>query len=137
MAKETTKEIFTATGRRKEAVARVRLLPQGEGKITVNDTQNGCFRFSAANFKNSTLPRQYESHHINEHEHYFTSCRFGEPGFGQLSETAPCEIKRGAENGSEIGAFCKLNNPVKFDSLKTKVEEYLPFGLIPIFIHET
>lgn len=30
------KEIFTATGRRKEAVARVRFLPQGKGKISVN-----------------------------------------------------------------------------------------------------
>ncbi len=31
-----SKEIFLATGRRKEAVARVRFLPQGKGKIVVN-----------------------------------------------------------------------------------------------------
>ena len=34
--KENTKEIFMATGRRKEAVARVRFFPKGEGKIVIN-----------------------------------------------------------------------------------------------------
>jgi small subunit ribosomal protein S9 len=34
--KEKTKDIFWATGRRKEAVARVRVFPKGEGKIKVN-----------------------------------------------------------------------------------------------------
>jgi small subunit ribosomal protein S9 len=34
--KKPTREIFTATGRRKEAVARVRMLPKGTGKIVVN-----------------------------------------------------------------------------------------------------
>jgi len=30
------KEIFTATGRRKKAIARVRVFPQGKGKLTIN-----------------------------------------------------------------------------------------------------
>jgi len=34
--KEKAKNIFLATGRRKEAVARVRFFPQGKGKIVVN-----------------------------------------------------------------------------------------------------
>lgn len=33
---EKTKEIFAATGRRKEAIARVRVFSQGTGKIIVN-----------------------------------------------------------------------------------------------------
>jgi small subunit ribosomal protein S9 len=33
---QETKNFFMATGRRKEAVARVRLMPQGQGKILVN-----------------------------------------------------------------------------------------------------
>jgi len=35
-AKIKAKEMFTATGRRKEAIARVRVLPQGKGRIVVN-----------------------------------------------------------------------------------------------------
>jgi hypothetical protein len=106
------------------------------GTATVTDTQNGCFRFSAA-IKGSRVPQPYESYFFTETNHWFTSRRFGHPGFGQLSETAPDELKRGAENQSEIGAFSSLINPIKLDSLKVKVEEYMPFGLIPIFINET
>jgi hypothetical protein len=105
-------------------------------RATVTDTQNGCFRFSAAK-EGSRLPRPYESHTITNAHHYFTSSRFGHPGYGQLSKTAPMELKRGAENGSEIGAFSGLINPIKLDSLRTKVNEFMPFGLIPIFIEET
>ncbi len=68
---------------------------------------------------------------------FFTSRCFGQPGYGQLSERVPVELRRGAENGSEIGAFSKLINPIKLDGLQAKVEEYMPFGLIPIFIQET
>ena len=34
--KEKIKEAFMATGRRKEAVARVKFFPQGKGKISIN-----------------------------------------------------------------------------------------------------
>jgi len=106
------------------------------GVAEVTDTQNGCFRFSAAP-EGSRLPKPYECHIIKDSKHYFTSRQFGQPGYGQLSQTAPEEIRRGAENGSEIGAFSALINPIKLDSLRAKVEEYMPFGLVPIFILET
>ena len=106
------------------------------GLVDVSDTQEGCFRFSAAP-EESRLPRQYESHILNDAAHILTSRNFGQPSYGQLSKTAPPELRRGAENGSEIGAFSSLINPIKSDSLKAKVDEYMPFGLIPIFIQET
>ena len=106
-------------------------------KITVADNQSGCFRFSAAP-QGSHLPQQYESYlYSNSYNGWFTSVRFGDPGYCQLSEIAPEQISRGAENALEIGAFNHLINPVKLDDLKTKIEEYMPFGLIPIFINET
>ena len=106
-------------------------------EVNVTDNQNGCFRFSAAN-NQSRLPRPYESYlFIKDTNHWFTSRRFGDPGFAQLSDTAPEILKRGAENGSEMGAFSKLLNPIKFDGLSSKIDEYMPFGLIPIFINKT
>jgi hypothetical protein len=74
---------------------------------------------------------------IDDPRHYFTSQSFGQPGYAQLSETAPVEIQRGAENGSEMGAFNKLLNPIKMDGLQAKVNEYMPFGRIPIYIKQT
>lgn len=103
----------------------------------VTDTQNGCFRFSTAP-EDSRLPKPYESYLFSgDTNFWFTSKKFGQPGYAQLSEVSPVVIKRGAENGSEMGAFCSLLNPIKADSLQAKVEEYMPFGLIPLFINET
>jgi hypothetical protein len=106
------------------------------GLANVTDTQNGCFRFSAALVK-SRVPHPYESHFIRDTNHFFTSRIFGQPGYAQLSETAPMGLLTGAENGSEIGAFSSLLNPIRLAGLRAKVDEFMPFGLIPVFIFET
>jgi len=107
------------------------------GLVNVIDTQNGCFRFGAAQ-SISRLPHPYESFLFNKDtNHWFTSRRFADPGYAQLSETAPPNIFEGAENGSEMGAFCNLLNPIKLKDLQSKIDEYMPFGLIPIFVNNT
>jgi hypothetical protein len=104
--------------------------------VHVTDTQTGCFRFGAAP-SDSRLPHPYEIHWLDSWTRLFVSHRFGHPGYAQLSEAAPVELRRGAENGSEIGAFSSLLNPIKLDSLQSKVDEYMPFGLIPLYLMET
>lgn len=105
--------------------------------IEVADQQTGCFRFSAAP-DTSHVPRAYESFLFSENTSYwFTSMEFGDSGYAQITEVAPEQVRLGAENGSEMGAFFFLNNPIKFDGLKLKISEYMPFGLIPIFINKT
>jgi hypothetical protein len=106
------------------------------GAADVADTQAGCFRFSAAP-AGGRLPRPYRSHVLDAARPIFRSRRFGDPGYAQLSEAAPRGLLRGAEDGSEIGAFWSLRNPVRADSLRAKVDEFLPFGLIPFFVPET
>lgn len=105
-------------------------------KVTVTDTQHGCFRFSAAP-AGSRLPHPFESVVTGDARPYFTSRRFGDPGYAQLSAAAPERIQRGAESGSEMGAFGFTATPIKLDGLAAKVTEYLPFGLIPLFLFET
>ena len=111
-----------------------------QGVVKVTDNQHGCFRFSATNDDpDKRLPPQFESHLFKPAvpNHFFVSRRFGDPGYAQLSETAPQEVVRGAENRSEIGAFSSLLNPIKLDDLRAKVNEFMPFGLIAQFINET
>jgi hypothetical protein len=111
-----------------------------QGLVRVTDTQHGCFRFSATNESpQKRLPSQFESHLFKPilPNHFFVSRRFGDPGYAQLSETASPDILRGAEHGSEIGAFSSLLSPIKLDDLKAKVNEFMPFGLIAQFVNET
>jgi hypothetical protein len=105
--------------------------------VEVADAQTGCFRFGGMSIPQGKMPRTYESHQISSWRAVFNSTRFGNPGYCQLSEISPVELRRGAQDGSEIGAFSSLLNPIRQDSLLAKVEEYMPFGLIPLFIYET
>ncbi len=105
------------------------------GKVSVTDIQDGCFRFSAAPIA-SQLPKPYENYEIELGQRIFASERFGDPEYARLCESAPVELISGAENHLEMGAFNKLRNSVKLASLKAKVDEYMPFGLIPIYIFE-
>ena len=107
------------------------------GLVTVVDSQRGCFRFSAAH-EASTLPPRYDSFlFVNDPTDAFTSQRFGDPGFAQLTEGAPLPLRRGGEDGIEMGAFASLGTPRKIDGLAAKLEEFLPFGLVPIYIPRT
>lgn len=59
----------------------------------------------------------------------FTSTRYGDPAYGQLFQTCPEEIRTGAEDGSEMGAFSFLKQPQRTANLQSNLEEYLRFGL--------
>jgi hypothetical protein len=67
----------------------------------------------------------------------FTSAAYGHPAYGQLRASCAREIVEGAENGSEMGAFCHLNRPQRETNLRIRLKEYLPFGLRAGAIYET
>lgn len=61
----------------------------------------------------------------------FTAEDYGKPGYAQLRTTTPVQIRTGAEDGSEMGAFSHLKQPQRETNLRIRLEEYLPFGLEP------
>jgi hypothetical protein len=67
----------------------------------------------------------------------FTARRYGQPAYAQLHLACPAEIKTGAEDGSEMGAFCHLKQPQRESNLKIRLDEYLPFGLQAGIIYVT
>jgi len=110
----------------------------------VDDTQDGCVRFSAW-AQGSSLPRKYESVTIADGSPLFWSRRFGEAGYAQLLDSADEQIlaghtagtpsiRTGAQDGSEMGVFCRDGAAVKERSLLIKYQEYLPVGLAPVLI---
>jgi hypothetical protein len=107
------------------------------GLSTVSDTQDGCLRFSAVPFI-SRVPHPYECLLYNgSSASWFNSSRFGDSSYAQLSDVAPAKISQGGEDGCEMGAFSNLLNPFRLHDLQAKVQEYMPFGLIPLFINQT
>jgi hypothetical protein len=58
----------------------------------------------------------------------FHSLRFGLPTYCQLAHSCSPEIKRGADDQSEMGAFHDLYEPQRFANLDTRLHEYTPAG---------
>ena len=107
------------------------------GAVEVIDVQRGCFRFSAAPSA-SRLPRPYAAHLFGDDPSaWFGSQRFGSARYGQLTSRAPLEVRRGASNGSEMGAFSRELAPIVEDGLRTKIDEYMPFGLVAVLKNQT
>jgi hypothetical protein len=68
---------------------------------------------------------------------HFTSTRYGDPGFAQLSPMCARELREGAEDGAELGAFKRLQQPQREANLTRRLEEYMPVGLDPVLIYMT
>jgi hypothetical protein len=59
----------------------------------------------------------------------FTSERYGDPGYCQIARNTADEIRTGADDRSEMGAFCSLKAPQREANLINSLNEYLRFGL--------
>jgi len=100
------------------------------GKVDIARRQNGCFRFSWL-LPGSRTPTLFHCEPDSSGDPdrvipRFTSTRYGKPGYAQLAPWCPDEITRGAEDGSEMGAFHDLFQPQRGDNLKSRLVEYTP-----------
>lgn len=59
----------------------------------------------------------------------FDSVRFGTPAYGRLSETAPAELTRGAQDEGELGAFHDLWLAYRTARLRSGLPAYAPIGM--------
>jgi hypothetical protein len=82
--------------------------------------------------------KQLSSKDLPEREHQrveaktrpaFTSLSYGDPGYCQLSLATAQKVRRGAENGSEMGAFNSLQHHQRRANLRAALEEYMRFGM--------
>ncbi|MEW2624182.1 hypothetical protein [Streptomyces sp. NPDC048106] len=56
----------------------------------------------------------------------FASKRYGTPWYAQLADQGPERIRRGADDGGELGAFHDLYRPQREDGLRARLAEYTP-----------
>lgn len=95
--------------------------------------QEGCTRFSYLT-PGSRVPHPYRCQPASAAiadrvRPVFTSLKYGDPGYAQLSGHCAPEITKGADDDSEMGAFHHLYQSQKISNLRTRLDEYLRFGL--------
>jgi hypothetical protein len=106
------------------------------------DAQHGCVRFSAY-AQGSTLHQPYRSVAIAPRGPVFATRLLGRPDYATLRRDADAAILApatgdtilgGAEDGSEMGAFRGERNTLKRRGLAQKYQEFMPVGLVPVWI---
>lgn len=128
-----------------------------DGRITVGRRQRGCMRFCYVSMPGSRTPRRYNCQpdlveqpirlqfaagELTEAERdraiarerrrvrpQFNSTRYSTPTYAQLARTCAEEIKRGADDESEMGVFHDLYQPQRAANLQARLEEYTPAGM--------
>lgn len=101
--------------------------------VHVARRQSGCVRYSYLPAR-SRVPRLYHCQPVDEQaakwvHPQFTSLCYGSPGYCQLSRRTANEIRRGADDESEMGAFHDLYQPQRETNLALRLKEYLRFTL--------
>ena len=67
----------------------------------------------------------------------FNSTRYGTPAYCQLAQSCADEIKRGADDKSEMGVFHDLYQPLRTANLRARLEEYTPAEMEAGIIYAT
>ncbi|MBF6336848.1 hypothetical protein IU450_13255 [Nocardia abscessus] len=102
------------------------------GDVRIARRQTGCLRFCWLPPGSRTSAQFHcEPAHSGDPERVvprFTSIRYGTPGYCQLATWCPDEIRRGADDGSEMGVFHDLFQPQREDTLRLRLDEYTPAG---------
>ncbi|HEX7956817.1 MAG TPA: hypothetical protein VF508_07745 [Pyrinomonadaceae bacterium] len=119
------------------------------GRVRVARTQQGCVRFCYVP-AGSRTPRRHNCQpdlalaplRGNDPETqaergrtemrvrpHFSSVRYGTPAYCQLAETCPAEIRRGADDESEMGVYHDLFQPQREANLRARLDEFTPAGV--------
>ncbi len=121
-----------------------------DGSVTVARTQEGCVRYSAVD-DTARTPRRYRCQPdltLRDTTDSAASVRarltpqlqsrrFGDPGYGQLSDRCADELLTGSSLHSDMGAFAHLVRPQREANLRTALDEYLRVGLTASVLHVT
>jgi hypothetical protein len=92
--------------------------------------QAGCVRFSFLPIGAITPPPyQCQQQTPAAVQPYFITTRYGQPGYLKLMACTDDSIRRGADDGGEMGAYHFVFAPQRESDLEIRMQEYLPVGL--------
>ena len=100
--------------------------------------QAGCVRFSFLPINAVTPPRfQCVEQALTMPTPLFIATRYGHPGYLKMLACTDSTIRRGADDGGEMGAFHFLLAPQRESDLTIRLGEYTPVGLDIALIYQT
>jgi hypothetical protein len=104
--------------------------PLWRAPLWADRKQEGCVRFSYLP-EGAITPRRFEclERARNVDQPIFYSLRYGDPGYAKLNPATPDTIRRGADDGGEMGIFHFLLAPLRESDLNIRLREYMPVGL--------
>jgi hypothetical protein len=102
--------------------------------------QTGCTRFSYLP-ASARAPRRYRCLPDPDADPRlslpsFTSLRYGAPGYCQLAATAGQDLRTGADDGGEPGAFHSIYGPQREANLAIRLAEYMRVGMEAGVFHQ-
>jgi hypothetical protein len=105
--------------------------------LVADRKQQGCVRFSFLPYESIT-PRRFKcvEQALAAPMPLFFSLRYGNPAYMKLLVSTDDSIRRGAENGGEMGCFNFLLAPQRESDLSIRLQEYSPVGLEFGFIYQ-
>jgi hypothetical protein len=95
--------------------------------------QEGCVRFSWVP-REARVPRRHRCQPDPDDASgriapSFLTLRYGRPHYARLASRTPEEIRRGADDEGEMGAYHALHEPQRETNLRVRLAEYLRVGL--------
>jgi hypothetical protein len=94
--------------------------------VTVTNRFEGCVRYSRVTSA-SVLPRRHRV--VVDTPARYVSVNRRHPAHARLSERCDRSILRGAEDGSEMGAFHDVQHALRYEGFFRRLVEYTPAGL--------
>lgn len=119
--------------------------------VFIQERQQGLVSFSYVPAHSQTPRREHclppsvdypeqparTQHPLESVEPQFTSTRYGDAAYAQLAAQCSPQIRRGSDNGSEMGVFNSLRQAQRQDNIAQALDEYLPFGLAAGIFYQT
>lgn len=104
--------------------------PLWKAPLWATRKQEGCVRFSYLP-AGAIVPRQFKCVEQGEGspQPLFYSLRYGDPAYGKISPLTDDLLRRGADDGGEMGAFHFVLAPLRETDLRVRMQEYLPVAL--------
>jgi hypothetical protein len=100
--------------------------------VVAERRQRGCIRYSYVPASART-PRRFRCVPGDDTTQSpvlrFSSLRYGTPVYAQLGEAASAEVRNGADDEGEMGAYHHVHRPQRETNLRLRLDEYLRVGL--------